>query len=218
MYQNILIKSYKEAPEGTYLMILVPHVSLTNELKICKTDGRVKGELKLDDPRLISAEQRKKAYATIADIAFYLGYASEEVKEILKVYYCISSGEKMFSLSNCSRTTARKFISYILDFALEWGIPLADLGINRTDDISAYLYSCLKHKRCCRCGRDGEIHHIDTIGMGNNRKTLDDSKHKKMCLCRECHTEIHRIGVKSFCDKYKVYGIVFEGEVVCRDT
>ena len=43
-----------------------------------------------------------------------------------------------------------------------------------TNDIDRYLWGCIKYKRCCLCGRDGETHHWDAIGMGNDRTTLDD--------------------------------------------
>lgn len=209
MYQNVHIVDFYERPEGTYLKVLVPHISLTDDLKHCKINDLIKGDLRLDDPNCISADQRKKAYATIADIGNHLGYPPEIIKEYMKVYYCCNSGENNFSLSNCNRTLARHFISYLLDFALEWGIQLQDTGLNRSDDTNAYLYSCLKRKRCALCGGNGEIHHITAIGAGHDRKTVDDSKHLKMCLCRKHHTEVHKIGVDTFCKKYKVYGILF---------
>ena len=110
--------------------------------------------------------------------------------------------------------TAREFINTILEFALEWGIPLSDNAIDRTDDIGRYLYYCLMHKKCAICGKDGEIHHEDAIGMGNNRRKVDDSNYKKICLCREHHTIAHQMGVIRFRQMYKVYGIVVK-EVHC---
>lgn len=104
--------------------------------------------------------------------------------------------------------TAREFINTILEFALENGIPLSDLGVNRTDDINRYLYMCLKTRKCAVCGKNGEIHHWDAIGMGKDRKKYDDSRNRKICLCRTHHTECHIIGEEAFEDKYKVYGIV----------
>ena len=104
--------------------------------------------------------------------------------------------------------TAREFINTILEYALENGIPLTEEAINRTDDIGRYLYFCIMHKKCAVCGRPGEIHHEDAIGMGNNRKTLDDSNHKKICLCRLHHTQAHQLGVVRFTEMYKVYGII----------
>ena len=96
----------------------------------------------------------------------------------------------------------------LIEFSLEHGIQLSDLAINRTDDIGKYLYYCIKHKRCAVCGRLGEIHHVDTIGMGNDRRHVDDSEYRKICLCREHHIEVHKIGLNDFEKKHKVYGIV----------
>ena len=96
----------------------------------------------------------------------------------------------------------------LLEFCLEQGIPLSDLAINRTDDIGRYLHYCIKNRVCAICGRKGEIHHVDKIGMGNDRRTVDDSNYRKICLCRTHHTEDHTIGEKAFQKKYKVYGII----------
>ena len=78
-------------------------------------------------------------------------------------------------------------------------------------DIGKYLYFCIKHKKCCVCGKDGEIHHVDAIGMGNDRRYIDDSGYRKMCLCRTHHTIAHQRGMEAFTAMYKVYGIVVDG-------
>ena len=69
------------------------------------------------------------------------------------------------------------------------------------------MIACIKHRKCCLCGREGEIHHVDAIGMGNDRRKYDDSGSRIMCLCRTHHTEYHKIGREDFEKKYKVYGI-----------
>ena len=102
---------------------------------------------------------------------------------------------------------AREFINTILEYAIEEGIPLSDAGIERTDDVGKYLYFCIKHKKCAVCGKPGEIHHVDAIGMGRNRKKIDDSYHRKLCLCRLHHTIAHNRGMESFEKMYHVYGI-----------
>ena len=151
----------------------------------------------------------KKAYATIRDIADWTGEPPEAMKEWLKYLHISRTGCRYFSLSNCSIDTAREYINTLLDYALENGIILLDFGVNRTDDIDRYLYSCLKNKRCAICGRDGEVHHVDAIGMGNDRRKTDDSKKRKICLCREHHTIAHTIGMELFSETYKVYGIIY---------
>ena len=60
------------------------------------------------------------------------------------------------------------------------------------------------------CGRPGEIHHVDAIGMGRDRRRVDDRRMRKICLRREHHTEAHKIGQPAFMDKYHVHGIYYE--------
>jgi len=200
------ITGYKPVQEGTYLQIFIPGKNLMESIE----EKRMRNCLVwLDDGRHISAEQRKKTYATINDIAAYTGEVPEVMKEWLKYLYIYRTGAEYFSFSRCSMDTAREFINVILDYALEMGIPLMDFALDRTDDIGHYLYACLKLKKCAICGRPGEIHHVDTIGMGNDRRTLDDSQHRKICLCRIHHTEAHTTGFESFSNKYKVYGIKY---------
>jgi hypothetical protein len=169
----------------------------------------MQGELRIDDGRRITAKQRKAIYATIRDIAVWSGDSPEWLKDMLKCDYVANTGEPWFSLSNCSVTVGRDFLNYLLDFVLTWGVPLSERAVERTDDIDTYLYCCLKHHKCAVCGREGEIHHVDTIGMGANRKTQDDSEKRKICLCRDHHQESHRIGQISFELKYHVKGIKF---------
>lgn len=205
MHALVKINQYREQKDGTDLVVSVPDLKLGDMFQRKKIRN---AEIRFDDGRHISAEQRKKAYATIRDISDWTGYLPEEMKEILKYQHMMRTGDAYFSLSNCSMDTAREFINTILEFALENGIPLSDNAIERTDDIGRYLYYCLLHKKCAICGKDGEIHHEDAIGMGNNRTKVDDSSYKKICLCREHHTLAHSLGVIRFREMYKVYGIV----------
>ena len=212
MHEYAEIKGYRELDNGTELKVFVPK-DIKEYLKKYQKGGKVESELRLDDPRYISSRQRKAIYATINDISDWYGEVPEYLKELLKAYYMIEQDRKYFSLSNCSMTEARMFIDYLLEFALKHDVALSESGLERTDNIDRYLYMCLKHRKCAICGNKGELHHIDTIGMGNDRRTLDDSKHRKISLCRTHHTEAHTIGVDSFNAKYKVKRIVYkEGE------
>ena len=209
MYEEVVLDKYRESDSGTEIIIRVPGRKIGDVL----ADKKIKkAEMRFDDGRIISIEQRKKAYATIRDIADYTGYLPEEQKEWLKYLYIQKTGDDYISLSDCSMDQAREFINVILEYAIESGIQLSEQAINRTDDIGKYLYFCIKHKKCAICGQDGEIHHEDAIGMGNDRKTLDDSNHKKICLCRNHHTIAHQMGVDRFTKMYKVYGIIVKEE------
>lgn len=205
MYELIAVESVKEEKDDTQLMIRIRG----KKLKDMFLDKRIRtAEIRFDDGRTISAAQRKKAYATIRDISDYTGYLPEQQKEWLKYLHIERTGADYLSLSDCTMDEAREFINTILEYAIEEGIPLSDLAINRTDDIGRYLYYCIKYKKCCICGRPGEIHHVDTIGMGNDRRKLDDSDHRKMCLCRNHHTIAHSRGMAAFEKMYHVYGII----------
>ena len=209
MHEVVTLDKYREVDNGTEIIIRIPDKKIGEFLsqKCIK-----KAEIRFDDGRIISIEQRKKAYATIRDIAAYTGYLPEEQKEWLKYLYIQKTGDDYISLSDCSMDQAREFINVILEYAIESGIQLSEQAINRTDDIGKYLYFCIKHKKCAICGQAGEIHHEDAIGMGNDRKTLDDSNHKKICLCRKHHTIAHQMGVDRFTKMYKVYGIIVKEE------
>lgn len=202
------IKKYWKEQGETYLLARLPGTDITDIHDVITQKDVLQAEIRLDDGRHISAVQRRKIYATIRDIANETGYLPEEAKEHMKYIHMMRTGEAYFSLSVCSMDTAREFINTLLEFVLENGIPLSETGIERADDIDKYLYFCLVHRKCAVCGRKGEIHHVDTIGMGNNRKTLDDSAFRKICLCRNHHTISHAMGNERFYQMYKVYGIV----------
>lgn len=205
MHVTAQIIKHAENQDGTYLVVCIPERNVGD--MIDRKDIR-QTELRIDDGRHISVEQRKKIYATIRDISDYTGYLPEEQKQWLKYLHIIRTGVDDFSLSDCSMDTAREFLNTILEYAIEDGIPLSDRGIDRTDDIGKYLYYCIIHKKCAVCGREGEIHHVDAIGMGNDRRKVDDTDYRKICLCRMHHTIAHQKGVVDFYRDYKVYGIV----------
>lgn len=209
MYEVAKVNRYKVDQDGTTLEIFFPNLNLQEPIEAKKVR---KCGVWIEDGRHITADQRKKAYATISDIAKYTGYLPEEAKQVMKYLHIVRTGCDEFSLSSCSIDTAREFINTLMDFAIEHGVPLDDLGINRTDDIGKYLYTCLKYKKCALCGDVGETHHWDAIGMGHDRKKVDDSNHRKICLCRKHHTLAHTIGQTRFQEEYKVYGIKFNGD------
>lgn len=210
MYQHAVLEKYRIDQDGTSLQIKIPGVDLGQYI----TEKKARyAEIRIDDGRTITSLQRRKAYATIRDISSWTGYLPEEQKEWLKYLYIERTGNPYFSLSDCSMDTAREFINTILDYALEEGIPLSERGIERTDDIGRYLYSCIKNKRCAVCGRPGEIHHVDAIGSGRDRRYVDDSGYRKICLCREHHTVAHQRGMKAFEQMYHVYGIVVQEDI-----
>ena len=211
MVEPCRITAYKADDESTELKVTVKG-DIEDAILRYQKNGTLTGELRIDDGRHISAVQRRKIYANIADIAYYCGEVPEYTKELFKFLYISETGAPYFSLSDCSMEVAKEYISFLMDFALEHDIPLSDPGLQRTDDIERYLWGCIKHKRCCLCGKPADVHHVQAIGAGRDRRNYDDSEHKKMALCRVHHSEAHNIGVDTFNAKYHVFGVIYRGD------
>lgn len=164
--------------------------------------------------------QNNMIYALISDIVkhYYNDFEkthkvafrndTEAVKKTLKTGFAQQSGlPKKFSTAKLSKDQATEFISYIIEFCFQFDIPLSKPGIQLTSDINRYLFLCIKYRKCAVTGKPGEIHHIDAIGMGRDRREYDHSKSLLICLSREMHTEVHKIGWTAFKNKYYVDGI-----------
>ena len=161
--------------------------------------------VELVDKRHISADQRKKAYVLISYIAAWWGYTPvEAMKEMLKLMF-VGEAETLrrsFSLSDCDMTTARLFITYLIDFCLLHGVDVGEPLYQLSEDIPRYVWACLMNKRCAVCGKKAELHHVDAVGMGRNRKEICHVGMRALPLCREHHTEIHAVGREEFLKRY----------------
>lgn len=175
-----------------------------------------------NDGRTISAEQRRKIYALLSEIAEYsMGYRDsstvETVKEQLKLEFITHRQQalavKMFSLSDTDCTTAREFINYLIDFCIEWEVPTKEPLFTLAEDIPRYVYACLLKKSCCVCGRLGELHHVNRVGAGRNRETINHLGMKALCLCRKHHTEIHSKGEKDFLAQYHLEPVKIDEKI-----
>ena len=179
-----------------------------------------KVEIGLCDGRSISPEQRKKIYALLAEISDYVGDDTESTKRTMKMDFVMNRMQamqrKMFSLSDVDMNTASEFISYLVEFILEHDIPCQDNKLSDLcDDIGKYVYACLMNKKCAVCGSHADLHHIDTVGMGNDRQEVHHLGRLVMPLCREHHTEIHTIGIETFLSKYHLQAVNAD-ESICR--
>lgn len=169
-------------------------------------------EVRINDGICISAEQRKKIYATFKDIANHTGYKPEDVKDLFKVRFCRAAELEDFSLSDCEMTVATAFITYLLDFCIEHGVELSEPVTARCDDLEKIMYSCLIHKKCCICGAKADLHHYDAIGMGADRETMHHRGHRVMALCRGHHEEFHKHS-DGFCERYHVVPVMITEKV-----
>ena len=159
-------------------------------------------EVRVVDPRDISSEQRRKAWAIIGDIAKWSGDHPEWIHIMLKLDHCLKENKDFFSLSTCDMTTARLYINYLVDFCVAWNIPLRAHLPEMCDDLEAALYSSLLHKRCIVCGKKSDLHHVDRVGQGRDRALIIHKGMKVQPLCREHHSECHSMGQANFNSKY----------------
>lgn len=185
-------------------------------LSLTTTNEMPQAVLQLADERQVSKIQRKKAYAIMNDIAKWTGYAPEEVKDLMKSYWVAETGEDYFSFSDTDMTTAREFISFLLEFAIRHHIPMSKSGAELNDDLARYMEMSLIHRSCVICGQPAQIHHVDTIGMGNDRTETDHRKHSLIALCAVHHKEAHDIGWPGFAAKYHVEGIYLRGDQLVK--
>jgi len=180
-------------PEG--LTILVPVASWE---RVCLRRYDVV-QVGLPDGRAISLKQRKKAHACLREIADWVGDTPECIKRLMKLEFVQTRLEalekEIFSLSNCDVTTAREFITYLIDFMVEHAVPSKVPLYDLCEDISRYVYACLMYKQCAVCGaRRSDLHHFDQIGMGSNRNDVMQIGMRVISLCRTCHAKAHDKG------------------------
>ena len=123
---------------------------------------------------------------------------------------------EMFSLSDCSVTTCREFISFLIDFMIENGVPSKIPLYEQCEDIRRYVYACLIHKTCCVCGKRGaDVHHLSgsRVGHGGLKwREKDQTGAKVIPLCREHHTICHN-GEAAFLERYHLEGIEMDAAI-----
>lgn len=171
----------------------------------------------LPDARTITPQQRRKAFALVGEIAEYTGYTREQAHLTLKHEFIANHLEalqkELFSLSDCDVTTAREYISYLIEFCLRFDVPTHQPLVALCDDLERYIYACLLCKKCCVCGKRAELHHVDRIGMGNDRTKVVHIGRRCLPLCREHHREVDQIGDDALCERYHVEPVKIDDRI-----
>ena len=174
-------------------------------------------QIGLPDGRTISPEQRKKAHALINEIAEWMGEIPEYVKRLVKMEFIVNSlqslEKELFSLSDCDVTTAREFITYLIDFMIEHDIPSKIPLYEQCEDIYRYVYSCALKKRCAISGRRAELHHVDAVGMGRDRDDIIHIGMRVLPLSREYHTLAHTKGNDWLLNEYHLEPITVDKQI-----
>ena len=187
--------------------------------------GFLKVEIILWDGRRISCTQRRKCYALLGEIAEYTdgirtAETVDEQKRLLKMEFMLRRMEaterRMFSLSDCDMSTAREFITYLIDFIIANDIPTKVPLIEQCEDVSKYMYACTYHRKCAVCGKPADIHHCEgsRIGAGVDRDKVHQLGREVLPLCRVHHTECHS-DEAGFIKKYHLQAVKLD-EALCK--
>lgn len=167
--------------------------------------------------RFVSAtnQQVRTIYLFVDEYCKTQGVMKDDAKAELKDLYFRMSGIEVESFGKLDRLTADDIITQLFFIAIadKW-LPSAPYTIPvHRDDL---ILGCYVTRTCACCNQHGEIHHIEAIGMGKDRKTYDDSKHRVICLCRRHHDDAHRMGWLAFEMAYNLKGITLKKEDLLR--
>ena len=179
------------------------------------------------DRRTISPEQRRKAWALIGEIAAFGGYLSAgdrvQLNQDMKRKFLIERVDELtaeaiqrFSLSDVDMTTARMYITFLVDFCIEHGVPTKQPLWELSEDVAAYVYHCSINGVCAVCRKHAGVHHVDAVGMGRNRDEISHIGMLHLPLCWGVgghHQEIEQIGDEAFLDKYHLVPIPIDEKI-----
>ena len=190
------------------------------ELVDGKTDG-VPVRFEIVDPRAVSPKQRALFFALLNDIYNWSGQPQEFLKEWFYARYTVRTNGKVISLADnggCSKSDASVLINDVVDLIFEFDVPVKTGYELLPRDENQFQYECIKHRKCLICGQHADINHVDTVGMGRNRNTIDHTQNRLCALCRRHHQEWHQIGNQLFCQKYNLtnLGIKVDAETLKR--
>lgn len=196
-----------ESDQGVYVRTVRPDVPhLSNEVRVLWVDSRAR-----------SNDQIRKAWALMGEIAEYQGQTSEAVYKEQSSEFTLRHLEalqgRLFHLSTATMSEARAFITLLIELILEYNIPTKEPLYALCDDLERYTYACLMNKRCAVCGAKPDLHHVDHVGMGYDRREICHIGMRCLPLCRMHHMEVHQIGQTAFDNKYHLVPVEINAEI-----
>lgn len=189
---------------------LLDNFSLSNVQMLELDIGEVlEVDIKVVDKRNISENQRKLIFAICGDIENYTGYDKELIRATAM------QTRNVISLKQCSMTQANEVIDELIDFCLINQIPFS---MNTRNDSEfkfseKHMYMLTLTRTCCITGQQADIHHVDRVGIGQNRDKISHLGKRILPLSRKMHNEIHSIGDEAFMEKYHVEPIVVDERI-----
>ncbi|MDA9472082.1 putative HNHc nuclease [Enterococcus sp. 5H] len=168
--------------------------------------SNVLGSLTLSDPRSFTHKQRALYWALLKDIYNHFGNATTSSHKEFKKMYQVEYDQEISTKNNANTSVEQmnKLIEIVIDFMFEWDVPFEKGFELLPRNESYFYYLCLKHRKCCICGKHADICHADVVGSGRNRKKIDHSELRFYAGCRGHHQEEHTIGINAFLKKYNI--------------
>lgn len=199
-----LIKSNNNIVVADYKLPLAAQMELDN-------GGSVDVDIKILDKRVITTQQRKFIFALMNEYEFYTGTNAEWFRMLMQNYNGILRDIEVESLSTCSVEYANGLIDTVISYFIDNEIPLGKTIDEYKYNFNAkQTYTMVLKRSCVICGDRADIHHIDAIGMGNNRDKVTHIGKRILPLCRTHHNEIHAMGNDKFINHYHLETITID--------
>ena len=168
--------------------------------------SKVIGLLDIPDPRKPSKAQRRFYWAMLGDMEYCLGGLDEDYDEYFKRRFFYKYDRKV-SVSDDTKSSMEdvtNLINMVIDRILDEPMMQLSESFKYIGMNDYWFYASLMKKKCCLCGAKGEKAHVQAVGMGRNRKTIDHTKHAFMSLCNNHHREQHEKGITEFLKEHVV--------------
>ncbi len=174
--------------------------------------GELEVELSIIDNRIITQSQRNFIFKLCEEFAYYSGEDKEYWRLLLQQFNANIRNIEVESLSKCSVEYANGLIDTIITFAIDNEIPIAKniLDENAYKFDKKQVYALILKRQCVICGQRADVHHIDAVGMGNDRAKISHIGKRAISLCRLHHSEAHTIGNEAFLEKYHLTPVTID--------
>ncbi|WP_226385986.1 putative HNHc nuclease [Staphylococcus sp. Marseille-Q1834] len=198
------IVKYQKNNKGTYTVIVTDVEIPEQAIDLLNLEQPIDVDCTVIDPNAITGKQRRKIFALVNDIEAHTGQPRDYMRQMFQDYVRFIYGyEERISLSDCNRKVASQIIEVIIEWVFLNDIPLQYKTSNLLKENKAFLYWATITRHCVICGKShSDLAHLETVGRGMNRNKINHYDKHVLALCREHHTEQHKIGINTFNDRY----------------
>ena len=188
--------------KGKYI---VSNISLKHADELLLEHGGVLSvDVNIRDNRYMSVSQRNFIFKLCREVEYETGVDHEIFRaDMMNVHNSVYN-KNLVSLTEYSMTDANELINITITFMIDKEITLRKEWLDKGDFnfTKNHIYQMCFKRICVVCGTRAEIHHVDAVGMGRDRKKISHIGLRVLPICRFHHNEAHTIGDKGFIEKY----------------